>query len=276
MTLRLITLILLMCSAVAAEPFKFSFGNDFLIPGGQDRFLTNILEIEAGAYGFGNEMYTPTCKKCEGVPKGDRPWDGYTYFQRKDKEKIAFGQERELTTRLGWVGHASYSDRIQTFVHDDLGVGQHPTWDGQNPSQATLDMIYLHRSREYMQSFFGNTRLTQEYGARFGNVQDYVFLDQELRKHFSKHFYVFGGLNGRAVLFNTHLDGRLIDEHIIKGYDTDTYTVEKQWFVASGRLGVEVRFDDNWCSFSYKYLTEEFKGQEGRHLYNEISCGFDF
>lgn len=255
-------------SEVLAEPFNFSLGNDFLIPNGRDRWLTNIFSVEYGNWAFGNEIYSPTNKKSEAIPYGDRNWDGYSYLQEKEKWPIAFGQERELISRIGFVGNDSGSKSLQRFVHDDLGLGQHPSWVGQNPSEMTADFILLRRSREYLQSAVGDSRLTQEYGARFGNVVDELFLDQELRKHFFKHLFIYGGLRGKAVAYNTHLDGRLFRDNV--------YTVDKQWFVAEGRLGFEYRTPEYWFSYTYKYLTEEFQGQDGRHLYGTFNVGFDW
>jgi len=261
-------LAILLSSTVQAEPFKLNFGNDWFAPGGLDRNLTNQFDIHYGNWGIGNEMYTPTHKRNPLPPYGDRPWDGYSYLEHVDTTKVAFGEENVLVKRIGALGHASHTDDLQRYVHDNLGLGAHPTWAGQNPSEVAVDMIYFRRNREYLQSVVGDSRMTTEYGARFGNVVDEVFLDQELTKHFFKHLYVFGGVRAAAVAFNTHLDGRLFQDNI--------YTIDKNWFVAEGRLGADMRYDGWFVGYTWTYLTEEFKGQDGRHLYGQIHFGFDF
>lgn len=256
----------------AKTPFKFQYGNDFLIPGGLDRNLTSVVGIEYGEWGIGNEMYTPTDKEIQVNPVGDRPFDGYSFIQNTYKTKVGFGQERNFVTRVGAVGHASYTDKLQRSVHgflEDLGKDQtYPSYKGQNASEFALDVDYSQTNREYLQSFFGDTRMTSKYGFRAGNVEIYPYLDQELRKHFLKHLDIFAGLNGKIVFFNTHLDGRMFHD--------DYYTVDKQWFVASARVGFELRFDDTYFGYHYQYLTEEFEGQQGRHLYGTFTIGTDF
>lgn len=260
--------VLAFITTVRAEPFRLNFENDWFSPGGQDRWLTNAFDIHYGEWGIGNEMYTPLDKKSPEIPYGDRPWDGYSYLEHESIEKVAFGEENVFIKRIGALGHASGTDRLQQWVHDDLGLGAHPTWAGQNPSQVAVDMIYFRRNREYLQSVIGDSRMTTLYGARVGNVVDEVFLDQELTKHFFKHMYVFGGVRASTVAFNTHLDGRLFDDN--------TYTIDKNWFVAEGRLGLDFRYDNWFVGYTWTYLTEEFKGQDGRHLMGNVHFGFNF
>lgn len=258
-------------ASAQAEPFEFNIMNDYFRPENKDRFLTNSFYIKQGAWKFGNDMYSPREKNSDTINTGDRPWDGYTYFEHEGIEKLAFGQEFRLRTRVGMLGEDSGSQALQQFVHDDLGLGIHPTWAGQNPSEPALDVIASKRTREYVQSLVGDSALTQEYGARMGNVNDSLFLDQELRKHFFKNLYLYAGLRGDVVLFNTHLDGRLFHSNI--------YTVDKNWFVASGRAGFELYYP-SWhhffVNYGYIYLTEEFQGQKGRHAYGTLTLGKKF
>lgn len=251
-----------------AEPWEFTLKNDFFVPGGLDRYLTNAFTYKYGKYTLGNDMYSPKNKKSDVVDTGDRPWGGYSYIEREDVEPLAFGQEFIFRSRLGFVGHQSGSEELQQFIHDDLGMGQHPTWAGQNPSESTLDFLLSKRTREYVQSVLGDTQLTEEFGARLGTVNDSVFLDQEIRKHFFKYLYFYAGLRGDAVLYNTHLDGRLFQDN--------EYTVNKNWFVATGRAGVELyfpRWHHFFLNYGYDYVTEEFTKQSGRHSYGTITFG---
>jgi lipid A 3-O-deacylase len=271
--LALLTLCLTLAAAAPcnAEPFEFTLMNDVMRPENKDRFLTNSASIKVGAWRIGNDMYSPRDKRSEEIDTGDRPWDGYSYIEHEGIESLAFGQEFRLRTRLGMVGKNSGSEAMQKFVHNDLGMGVPPTWAGQNPSEATIDVIASKRTREYIQSLFGDSALTQEYGGRAGNVNISLFLDQELRKHFFKSLYFYAGLRGDIVAYNTHLNGRMFHDN--------SYTVDPQWFVASGRAGIEY-YSPSWnhyfISYGYVYLTEEFKGQEGRHSYGVLTLGKRF
>lgn len=251
-----------------SQPFRFEFANDYFAPGGRDRWLTNQMSLHYGEWGIGNEMYTPTVKTSEEIPYGDRNWDGYSYLERVSHNQIRRGQFWDLTTRVGILGNASGAPELQQWMHDDLGFGTHPTWATTNPDEPAIDVIAQRFNRTYPQSLFGDSKLEESYGIRLGNVKDLIFLDQQLTKHFGKYTYVFAGLRGEAIAYNTFLDGRLFQDNV--------HTIDKNWFLASGRLGVKFSYGTKFIQYAYKYLTEEFKGQTGRHLYGTIEFGFDF
>lgn len=254
-----------------AEPWHFTIQNDVVVPGNSDRFLTNAFEYKYGAWAIGNLMYTPYGVSNPEIPYGDRPWDGYTYLEYEAVKPIAFGENLSLKSRLGVVGEASGTEDLQQFVHDDLGLGAHPTWAGQNPSEPTVDFVLTKRNVSYLQSIVGDSQLRENYGIRFGTVNDSAFIDQELRKHFDKYFYPYVGLRGEAVLYNTHLDGRLFQDN--------NYTIDKEWFVATARAGFELYFPswkDFFIDYHYEYITQEFVGQVGRHSYGSLSFGTKF
>lgn len=263
-----IIFLILAITAVKAEPFGLELSNDFLIPGGKDRWLTNAFCFEYDSLSLCQEMYTPQNKKSPELPDGDRPWDSYLYLEKEWVIPVAFGEETVIDSRFGGIGDWGFGKEAQQFIHDELGLGQHPTWTGVNPAQPAIDIEVSRRTRQYLKSVVGDSRLTQQYGFRVGNVEDYLFLDQELRKHFFRYVYLFAGISGKTVFFNTHLDERLFESNI--------YTVDKQWFVASGRVGFNLDFQTWSFGYQYQYLTEEFKGQDGRHLYGTFNLGFNF
>lgn len=271
----LAAIILSLCAAITlkAEPLKIDWANDVGIPGGRDRWLTNAFEIGYGDFTLGQEIYTPTDKRSKDLPEGDRPWDSYLYLQHTEILPVAFGEETVIKSRVGGIGDYGYGKEVQTFVHDtltDWGRPQvHPEWVGVNPAQIAGEVIISRRSREYLQSVVGDSRLTQEYGARIGNVNDSLFLDQELRKHFFKHLDIYAGAKVEAVAFNTHLDGRM--------FVGDVYTVDDtNWFIASGRLGIEWKTESWGIGYEYTYKTEEFDNQDDRHIFGTIKLSYEF
>lgn len=264
---RLILLLILLQGCTGLR-----YGNDILIPNGKDRYLTSDARfLFKDGYSLGSEVYTPTDKEDPNIPLGDRPWSSYLFVEKEDVQPIAWGQEAVFRYRLGGVGKYGFGEELQDGIHEllsDLGKPQtDPTWAHQNPGQVAGELIASRRSREYLQSVIGDSRLTNEYGLRVGNVVDEAFFDQELRKHFFKHWYFFTGITGKIVAFNTHIEGRL--------WADNNHEERKQWFVAQGRLGFEYRGDDWAIGYTYKYLTEEFKGQEGRHLYGSLEIAWN-
>lgn len=265
--IKLLLSIFLFINVAIAEPYYFNFSNDYFAPGGEDKWLTNSMKLGIGDFAIGSDMYTPKDKRNKELPKGDRPWDGYTYIEYTEKYPIVFGESETFITRFGALGDASEADKMQKWMHNDLGFGADPSWVGQNPSQPAFELIYSKNSHRYLHSYIGDTKVSQSHGFRIGNVADEIFLDQEVRKHFFKNWFVHGGLEGKGIFFNTHLNGRL--------FESDVYTVDHEWLVASARAGISYNLFGCLITYEYKYQTQEFKGQDGRHLFGSLTFTFN-
>lgn len=244
---------------------SLEFSNDVFVPDGKDRFLTNQVRLSAGAFSIGNDMYTPTDKTVD-LPDGDRPWDGYTYLEYQTKEELAEDEYRKISYRIGAVGDWSGTDKLQKWIHNDLGLGTDPSWDSMNEGEPTVDLIYEHKLQSPVHPLFGEGWVTDTYGARVGTVIDEIFLKTQVTKGLWKTLFMYVGMSGRAVLYNTHLDGRLFQD--------DVYTVDKEWFVASGWSGIAVKFGDIYLGYKYLYQTREFETQSGRHSYGSLTIGY--
>lgn len=253
------------------------FNNDFFAPGGKDRWLTNQIRLSFPIKGnyyvwtIGNDMYTPTDKSNPNIPVGDRPWDGYTFIEYKKREFVDgnLNQFQQFAVRAGILGDASGTDSLQRFIHNDLGLGVDPLgWGTQNASEAALELLYSRKTFSLFDTFFGSTINTSAYGFRAGNVVTEGFMRQELTREYFGFLMPYGGVEGRLVLFNTHLDGRLFHD--------DVYTVDKEWFVATAWLGLAVRIKEIYIGYKYQYQTREFKEQSGRHLFGTITIGYEF
>ena len=265
MKIKLLCILLLLPSLLFAEPFKFSFENDFFAPGGEDKWVSNITTITSGRWTLGTEMYTPRDKRSFNIPVGDRPWDGYTYIERSLGSEISAEdfQKREWKVRLGATGEASGAGELQKFIHNDLGMGAPPNgWHTANHSEPALEVLYQRSMHADIHTLIGFGESVAYYGFRAGNVITSATIGSELSRGF-EHFYLLTGLEGSLVLYNTFLQGRL--------FYSDTYTVEKEPFVANAKIGVGTRLGDWKLEYVYKYLTEEFEGQDGRHLYGSVN-----
>lgn len=268
----ILALLLLLPYSVLAQALTFK--NDFFAPGGSDRWLTNDVRISYHDWAIGSEMYTPTDKRSAAIPEGDRPWDGYTYAERRfdishwDTKPLAL-ERRFLTLRVGAIGEASKAKRLQKWMHNDLGFGSDPQgWDTANPSELAVDGEYEHEIRGRLTSWVGIIDSVQSYGVRAGNVRVSTWLDQEIQRGFDYDDWTFrtiAGIRGEGVAYNTFLDGRMFHD--------DVYTVERQPFVATARAGIEVHRKSWFLRYIYSYMTEEFEGQDGRHLFGTIEVG---
>lgn len=274
----LVCLLWLYSYSALADTNNFSFVNDFFSPGGKDRFLTNQVFVSSKIskhvkIGLGNDMYTPDDLKNSGIPEGDHPWSGFSYISYQNKKPITADvlqkEYRLLELKAGMLGKSSGTKELQKFVHNDLGFGTNPLgWDTQNPSEIALDFIYGHASENLVTSFLGFTTLKNIYGFRAGNVAIEAFLDQKVNKKFFKLINLFAGMEGKLKAFDTHLDGRM--------FRTNTYTVDKEPFVASARAGISINIDEYEVGFMYSYQTETFKQQDGKHLFGSLFIKKEF
>jgi lipid A 3-O-deacylase len=270
---RLFGLLLLATTLSSAHAdSSLSFGNDFFVPGHLDRWATSSLSAVIKAddnlwLTLGQEMYTPTDKRSPEVPDGDRPWDGYSYIGARKRHLGETGSYYLAEVRLGAVGSASRADRLQKFVHNDLDMGTNPKgWGTQNPSEIAIDASLAHHFPNTTNTLIGETRTQLGYKVRLGNVITRASFLSEIEKGW-RDFYFIAGTAAHAVLYNTHLDGRLLQNN--------TYTVDKKWFVAEASLGIGVRIFRRFSlEYKYKYTTEEFKGQTGRHSVGEVNFIF--
>jgi hypothetical protein len=253
--------------------FKFLLENDFLTLGNQDRWFTShiraIYNFDGWSYGVGQEMFTPQNLRLSEPEKGDRPYDGYTYFELGKKIERKKDEYKQLSFRVGAVGDKSKAKRLQKFAHNDLSLGTDPKgWDTQNKSELALEVLYTHGFRSRFDSWLGEAIFDHKYGARLGNVVTDLFLSQDLRRGwFYDGFEFFGhvGLEGRVVAYNTHLDGRLFRDNY--------YTVNSKPFVATAWAGAGIEYKSYYLGYLWRYQTSEFNEQKARHHFGSVTLG---
>jgi len=265
----LLTILILTFPYKAFADCEFTFLNDFFAPNGQDRWLTNDVRAGCGNWLIGSEMYTPTDKSLEEIQENDRNWDGYTYIQYKHEMPIELGESRILLARFGGLGDYSKAERMQKFIHNDLGRGVPPQgWENQNDPEVAIDIIYKQVSEGYLDTFIGKARRKTNYGFRAGNVKIESFIEQYIYRELGSNIEFYSGIGGRAVYFNTFLDGRMFSDNI--------HIVDKQPFVANFIAGIVIKYNAFEVDYNFQYQTEEFKRQEARHEFGELTLRYKF
>lgn len=248
---------------------EFKWGNDFLVPEGLDRFLSNYNSLSHASceeiWTFRNEMHTPDDLRGSPVQSMDHPWDGITLLDYTRRHHIGVHEERRLGIGLGVAGRGSGSAELQRFVHG-LGFGARPTYQPTNPSEPLLNLSYRHIDRSTIDALWGISKLTTTYGADVGNYKTQAILSQDLRRGF-KHFYGVAGIEGRALLYSTVLDGRL--------FHKNEYTVSRIPFVAVGSLGIGTDLSPFVLELKYRFFTEQFESQVGRHTVAELTIRYN-
>jgi hypothetical protein len=81
-------------------------------------------------------------------------------------------------------------------------------------------------------------------------------------------WYLFAGVEGRAVAHNIFLDGSL--------FDNDSPSVEKRPFVADFQGGAVIQYRNAQLAFTYVERTDEFDTQEERQAFGAISLSLKY
>lgn len=233
------------------------------------------------SYSLGQNIYTPDDILAEDPPKDDRPYAGWLYVT------VGLGSEREtqldrVQLSLGVIGPASLADEAQRFVHKEIGSALPAGWDTQLSNEPALLLSYERQWRSWI-GYGGNGwgwDGTPFLGGAIGNV--FTQANTGFVFRFGRHlprdwgppritptlpgsgvfrpsadfgWYLFAGVDGRAVLHNVFLDGNMF---------TDSRSVEKRNFVGNLQFGGAMHIGQRTrLSYTHVFSTKEFRTQRG-------------
>lgn len=245
------------------------------------------------SFSFGQNMYTPQDIKTENPAPKDRPYAGWMYgsigmTSDTGKELGKF----DLT--FGVVGPASLAGDTQKFVHEILDADQPRGWDTQLKNEPGIIASYEHKWRGlYEVSPFGlGADFTPHVGASVGNIFTYgaiggtVRIGQDLQADYgpplirpssagsdffmpSRSFgwYLFAGIEGRAIGRNIFLDGNTF---------ASSRSVEKENFVGDVQFGIAMTIEKVRISYTHVFRTKEFVGQDEGDTFGALGVSMRF
>jgi hypothetical protein len=200
----------------------------------------------------------------------------------------------KLELEMGMVGPSSLAEDVQTFWHSLLGLHVPEGWDNQLDNEPGLVLYYEQaRSFEYDDVIAGlDFDIIPNFGGSIGNVLTHaaagliVRLGSELDKDFGpprirpslpggayfspgrgRNWYVFAGLQGRAVIRNIFLDGNTF---------SDSQSVDKRILVGDLQAGLTVIIDRLRFSYTQIFRTREFEGQDRGDIFGSLSLSCHF
>jgi len=244
-------------------------------------------------YSLGQNMYTPSDITLEDPPLGERPYAGWLYGSVGLISESG-GRLDMLDLTVGVVGPASLAEHTQKFVHDVTGADEPRGWDTQLKNEPGVVLTYQRSWRGYVtQSVSGfGFDVTPHAGAALGNV--YTYADAGLTMRFGKDlpldygppriqpslpgsgffiptddfgWYLFAGVEGRAVARNIFLDGNTF---------TDSRSVDKEPLVGDVQLGIAVSWRDLRLSYTHVFRTREYEGEADRSEFGAMSLSLRF
>ncbi|MFC1453661.1 lipid A deacylase LpxR family protein [Verrucomicrobiota bacterium] len=235
----------------------------------------------------GQLIYTPSSKSVSEPQYGDRPYAGWLYLNSyKDVYKKNYVNHYELG--VGIVGDYSYADKAQIQVHKWLDNMAPKGWRYQLLTEPTIQAACF---RTYSFPLYHWMELRPSAGINVGNAiinaefGACIRMGYNLTKEFDPiietyrlaggqekftHAYMFIGVNGKAFARNLFLDGNTFR----KG--DDVWTVDKEYFVADGIVGVCVGIYQFELTFTHIERTQEFKTQPRDNRFDSLQLTYKY
>lgn len=247
-------------------------------------------------YSMGQNLYTPKDIKQVAQDPNDRPWAAFLYVSA-GLNTITENHVDNLETTIGVIGPPALGEPIQKFIHKNISDSPAPRgWGNQLDTEPGL-MLSWERSwpeQRIVEAYGWSFSAVPHVGATLGNIYTYAntgisfrltpyegrFQDAPVRVRPAQpgtgaflvpdntfNWYLFGGVEGRAVGRNIFLDGNTFG---------DSYSVDKKYFVADVNGGLAITYNKIRLSYTLVYRTPEFHGQENGDVFGSVSLGFRF
>jgi len=252
-------------------------------------------ELEARAsFSLGQNIYTPEDTAASQPLKDDRPYAGWLYLGFGLAANQGVKRYDKLELEIGLVGPYSFAEDVQTFWHSLFGLQVPNGWDNQLKTEPGAVLYYEQTRRfERQDVCFGlNADVLPHFGGALGNIFTYAAagitfrIGSNLSDDFGPprirpslpgsayfhpdegfNWYVFAGLEGRAVLHNIFLDGNTFKE---------SPSVDKKYLVGDLQAGLVAQWDRFRITYTQIFRTKEFDGQDRGDIYGSLSLSYHF
>lgn len=245
------------------------------------------------SYAVGQNMYTPDDVALRNPPRDDRPYAGWLYGS---VGLIAETGRRldQLELTLGVVGPASLAEQTQTLIHEITGAPEPRGWDTQLKNEPGVVLTYQRSWRGFVsQSVSGfGFDVTPHAGGTLGNV--FTYANAGLMLRFGQRlpldygppriqpslpgsgffvpqdgfgWYLFAGVEGRAVARNIFLDGNTF---------RDSRSVDKEPLVGDLQFGLALTWRNVRLSYTHVLRTREFETQDEADDFGAFSLTMRF
>lgn len=247
-------------------------------------------------YSIGQNLYTPHDITQSQQDPDDRPWAAFLYGSM-GMFTVTDNHTDEIELTLGVVGPAALGEDTQKYVHRHISNSPEPKgWDNQLKNEPGVILAWQRGwptafSQDFAGMFFSAAPYT---GVTLGNIYTYADVGINFRLGPDSErwqdtpvrvrpampgtgffeipedkwsWYLFGGVEGRAVARNIFLDGNTF---------TDSHSVDKEYFVADVNSGIAVTYGQMRISYTNIFRTKEFKTQDDPELFGAISVGYRF
>lgn len=250
---------------------------------------------------IGHNIYTPTDTNATTLVANDRPYAGWIYVEtslhaavlNRDFFGVAADTLDSVALNIGWVGSAAHGEEVQNNFHNLIGVSRSLGWKNQLDNEPTLALMVERKFRPapvilgpvefgtvpFMGASLGNsfTLATLGNSFRLGRNIDHDYGPPLIRPVFSGlagldrvddfGWYVFAGVEARAVAHNIFLDGNTF---------TDSHSVDKKTWNHDLQLGAAITYKGVRAAITLVRRSKEFEGQDKPDKYGVVSISKHF
>jgi lipid A 3-O-deacylase len=244
--------------------------------------------VAGHGYAFGQNMYTPEDIRRPDPPPDDRPYAGWLYASAG--LGVARGDRLDLfSVTAGTVGPSALAERGQKLLHHVIGANQPQGWHTQLHDEPALVIGNQRLWRRLgLRTWSGNAVDFMPYtGFALGNVQTHLNAGVAMRygSHLPDDYgppriqaglpaagsfapmrglgwYLFAGIEARAVAYNIFLDGNTDDE---------SRQVDREPVVGDLQFGFVFSHDDVRFGYAHVLHTREFRTQHRDDAFGAFS-----
>jgi len=243
---------------------------------------------------MGQNIYTPEDTTVSKLVPNDRPYAGWLYMGFGIVANQGSRRYDKLKLEVGIVGPGSGARDVQTFWHSLLSLPVPQGWNNQLENEPGA-VLYYEQARRFDRKnvLFGLAMdVIPHFGGSLGNVFTYASLGlttrlgPDLRNDFGPprirpslpgggyfrrkegfNWYLFAGLEGRAVLRNIFLDGNTF---------TDSHSVDRKLMVGDLQAGLAIQYKSFRLTYTQIFRTKEFEEQANADIFGSLSLSYQF
>lgn len=246
-------------------------------------------------YSFGQSIFTPDDIRSRDLLVDERPYAGWLYGEI-GMVSVSGDRLDNLSLQLGVVGPASLAKDVQRAWHRWFGLARPEGWHNQLRNEPGVVLTYERKWRRWSSfPLFGlDGDVTPHLGGSVGNVMTHAAagfmlrIGDDLGSHYdygpprirpsppgSDYFiprdsigwYLFAGIEGRAVARNIFLDGNTF---------RDSHSVDKKILVGDAQAGLAVIIGRARLSYTHIWRSKEFGRQDGFDQFGSVSLSVQF
>jgi len=250
--------------------------------------------ISGVSYSIGQKIFTPENTDTTALVVNDRPYAGYLYFTTAVLSRVS--RENNMDTgnliefTIGIVGPSALGEEVQNGFHDLIDIDTAKGWENQLNNELGIGLSYARFWRNIKSLGSVDYAITPHVNLALGNVYTYAasgvmfrfgtHLENDLappnirpgfpglslfRPVKQSNWYLFAGIEGRAVARNIFLDGNTFNE---------SHSVDKNLLVGDLQFGFVFQTGKMRLSISNMVRTKEFKGQKDNTQFGAINISF--